>query len=397
VADYIPKAALAGILVVIAYSMVDKRRLALSWRSGGNARMVLVATLLSTLILPLEWAVFVGVFLSLVHVLRTTGKTDLTQLVPRAGSGFEEVPFNRAAESPVVTINMEGDLYFAAAEDLDYELLRCITPKTSVVVLRMKRLRAVGSTAMAMLGHFWTILRGRGIYLVVSGIEEELEGVLTRSGVRKQIGEENIFYADNKLFQSTELAMARAWSIVEMARRRSEAGAGPAHIDRLQITAGDIMSSRFIRFGNQHQLREAVWLMSEMLQHTKSISPEPLFLQDREGKLFGELSQWRILRALSAGVDADKDAGRQDHAVGEMLRRDFVKPIETIARRDLDRLRVDAPLARLLESAVAKDMQVTPVCDPEGRIKGLVHADDLLRGLQQAMVLADIEGAGFDE
>ena len=81
--------------------------------------MVLVGTLLSTLLLPLEYAVFIGVFLSIVILLRTTGKTDLTQLVPTDDSHFEEVPFNQAASSPVVTVNMEGDLYFAAAEDLE--------------------------------------------------------------------------------------------------------------------------------------------------------------------------------------------------------------------------------------------------------------------------------------
>ena len=124
----------------------------------------------STLVLPLEFAIFVGVGLSIVILLRVTGRTRLTQLVPRHGGGFEELPFQRAAPSPVVTVNMEGALYFAAAEDLDYELLGAITPETRVVVLRMKRLRAVGSTAMAILGHFWELLRKRNIYLVVCGI-----------------------------------------------------------------------------------------------------------------------------------------------------------------------------------------------------------------------------------
>jgi hypothetical protein len=75
------------------------------------------------------------------------------------------------------------------------------------------------------------------------------------------------------------------------------------------------------------------------------------------------------------------------------MRRDFTKSIDTIARLDLDRLGVGASLARLLDSSVQKDMQVTPVCDAEGRIKGLVSDDDLLRGLQQALVLADLQGA----
>jgi len=392
VANFIPKSALAGLLIVIAFSMIDRGRLKLTWRSGTSSRLVLAGTLGSTLILPLEYAIFIGVFLSIVILLRTTGKTDLTQLVPRDDTGFDELPFNRAAPSAVVTINMEGDLYFAAAEDLDYELLRCITPRTRVVVLRMKRLRAVGGTAMAMLEHFWTILREKNIYLVVCGIEEELEAVLTGSGLRTQIGEQNIFYADNKLFQSTELALARAWSIVKMQRRiDGTEDAEKTRADPDRIKAGDIMSPSCIRFGNQHQIREAVWLMSGLQQHTKSLSPEPLFLQDREAKLDGELTPWAILEALSAAAkDYDIDK-LDDPAVGELLRRDFTESIRSIAHFDLEHLQKDASLASLIESSVENDLQVIPICDSEKRIKGLVSTDDLLRGLEQALAVVNSE------
>ncbi len=291
IANYIPKASLAGLVIVIAYSMVDKRRLGLSWRTGRNSRIVLVGTLGSTLILPLEYAIFAGVSLSIVLLLRTIGRTDLTELVPREGGGFDEVPFNRAAPTPVVTVNMSGALYFAAAEDLDHEMLQCITPKTRVVVLRMKRLRAVGGTAMAMLEHFWEILRQRGITLVVCGIEDTLKGTMTGSGLRRKIGEQNIFYADNRLFQSMELALARAWSIVEREERLSgDLGMSTIALRSRVATAAELMSARCIRFGNQHQVREAAWLMSELHKHQRSISPEPLFLQDKEGKLSGELT-----------------------------------------------------------------------------------------------------------
>ena len=61
---------------------------------------------------------------------------------------------------------------------------------------------------------------------------------------------------------------------------------GRDHVERpggseagIVTTVGDIMSPRCIRFGNQHQLREATWLMSELYRHTRTISPETLFLQ----------------------------------------------------------------------------------------------------------------------
>ncbi|MDP6928205.1 MAG: SulP family inorganic anion transporter [Planctomycetota bacterium] len=379
VANFIPKAALAGILIVIAFTMVDRQRLQLAWRSGKSSRLVLLGTLGSTLILPLEFAIFVGVFLSFVVVLRTTGKTDLTQLVTRTDGGFDEVPFKRAAASPVATVNMEGDFYFAAADDLDYELLECITPQTRVIVLRMKRLRAVGSTAMAMLGHFSKLLRERGLHLVVCGIEGELERVMTGSGLRQRLGEENIFYADNKLFQSTELALARAWSIVEMEQRDDLATKVMGKAPDPKIRAGDIMSPRCIRFGDQHQLREALWLMSELQKHTKSLQPTPLFLQDEEAKLAGKISPWQILGVLAAGVEGSRDL--EDAAIGKMFRRDFARLIAEIARDDFARHGEDASLEDLLDSMATEDLQVVPICDDSGHIKGLVSADDVLRSV----------------
>lgn len=380
VANYIPKASLAGILVVIAYTMIDKRRLAVTWKSSRHSRMVLFGTLGSTLVLPLEYAIFVGVTLSLFLLLRVTGETDLTQLVPRTDTGFDEVPFERAAPSEVVTVNMEGDLYFAAAEDLDYKMLGCLTSKTRVVILRMKRLRAVGSTAMAILEHFWEILSKRDIHLVVCGIEDDLKSVMTKSGLRNQIGEQNIFYADNKLFQSTELALARAWSIVEMERVRlaSEEGEGSEHGGDL-VTAESLLDPKLLRFGNQHTLREAVWLMSEMLKRDEGKTATPLFLQNKEGKLDGGLSIWTMLSIMGKGLP--EMGGLSDEALGDHLRKSFGQSISEVCRKELPLLALDTPLHELVNTAVEADLAVLPICDEEGRLIGLVRSVDLLRGI----------------
>jgi len=395
VANNIPTAALAGLLIVTAYSMVDKQRIMMSWRSGRNSQIVLVGTITSALVLPLEFAIYVGVFLSLVVILRTTGKTDLAQLVHRGESGFEEVPFNSEPTSSIVTVNMEGDIYFAAAEDLDTELLRCIKPETRVVVLRMRGLRAVGSTAMAMLEHYWTLLRERRVHLVVSGIQKELEDVMTSTGVRSKIGETNIFFADNTLFQATELAMARAKSIVNWSRASAVSAQDSSPGER-PLQARDLMSKQCIRFGNKHQLREAVWLMSELHQHTKLLTSEPLFLQDREGKLFGELSPWQILECLAAGAEGQDTAELDDEQVAVLMRRDFTRSIRLIARTEVAQVSLKASLAQLLRVSAEQDQAVLPVCDEEIRIRGLLSADDLMRGLLASDV-SDREGGSLDD
>jgi SulP family sulfate permease len=384
-ANFIPKASLAGLLIVIAYSMIEKERLKLTWRSGANSRLVLGGTLASTLILPLEYAIFVGVFLSIVLLLRVTGSTDLTQLVQAPDSGFEEIPFNRAAPSEVVTVNMEGDLYFAAVEDLDYELVRCLTPKTRVVVLRMKRLRAVGSTAMAILAHYYELLDSRGIYLVVCGIEEQLTKVMTGSGLRQQIGEQNIFYADNKLFQSTELALARAWSIVEMERRREKPVPEVAKRATQLPSADVIMTRKCVRFGNQHQLREAVWLMSQMYRRIKSFTARPLFLQDMEGRLAGELQTRTILAEMAGHLK-----GREfpdDEALGARLAESFSQPISRMAETRLPVVEASDSILDIIRKSVQSTSCVVPVCDEEHRILGIVDEGQMIRGLGKVLQL----------
>ncbi len=379
-ANQIPKAALAGLLLVVAWGMVEKNRLSVTWKSGTSSRVVLFGTLAATLVLPLQYAIFVGVVLSVIVLLRLTSRIDLTQLVPHPESGFEEIPFNRAASSPVVTINLEGDLYFAAADDLDYELLRCIDDATRVVVLRMKRLRAAGSTAMAMLDHYHALLESRGIRLVVCGVEEELLRLMTVSGLRDRIGVRSIFRADNHLMQSTELACARAWSIVETERRRRgdptvvglrAVGTGPV--------ASSLMSRQCIRFGHRHPLREALWLMSEMLKESTSPAPLPLFLQDRDGRLFGELSVWRILAGATTG--GTPLASLDEPGLRSLMRDRFEVPIEGLARTDLPHLDPESGLDELVRAAAASSLPALPIRDVDGRLVGLLDAVDILRGV----------------
>ena len=145
------------------------------------------------------------------------------------------------------------------------------------------------------------------------------------------------------------------------------------------------MSKQCIRFGNKHQLREAVWLISELHQHTKSLSSEPLFLQDREGKLFGELSPWQILGELAAGAEGHDGKDLPDEQVAVLLRRDFVKPIRLIARTDVALGSPDSSLAHVLEASIQNDQQVVPICDGEGRMKGMLSSDDIVRGLMQSV------------
>lgn len=385
-ANYIPLACLAGIIMVTAVTMVQKDRLVMTWKSGRNSQVVVGGTLAATLLMPLETAVFVGVLLSIVILLRITAKPDLTQLVQHSEYGFEEVPFNQAAPEPVAIINLEGDLHFAAAEDLDYELLQALKPETRVVVLRMKRLRAVGSSAMAMLEHFHALLHARGIHLVVCGIEDEMSKVLTGSGLRKRIGEQNIFYADNRIFQSTELALARAMGIVEMQRSTSDTAARDSLRQTLAHTiAGDLMQKRCLRFGEGHQVREAMWLVSQFQKRMNTAHPQSVFLQSRIGELTAELDIPSILRHLATGVTDAEAATLDDEALARKIEPRLFDDIRKIARSADVTVNYDTPLSMVLWQASKNGFRAMPVADAHGRLGGAFDEIAMLRGLTKIL------------
>ncbi len=385
-ANYIPLASLAGIIVITAVTMIQKDRLSMTWRSGRNSQIVVGGTLAATLLMPLETAVFVGVLLSIVILLRITAKPDLTQLVHHSEFGFEEVPFNRAAPEPVAIINLEGDLHFAAAEDLDYELLQALKPETRVVVLRMKRLRAVGSSAMAMLEHFHSLLHARGIHLVVCGIEDEMSKVLTGSGLRKLIGEQNIFYADNRIFQSTELALARAMGIVEMDRSiSSDASRDTVRQTLVQTTAGDLMQKRCLRFGESHQVREAMWLVSQFQKRMQTVHPQSVFLQSREGKLTSELDIPSILRHLAKSVGTGDSTPKDEEALSRQIAPHLFDSIRSIARDASGTVSHDTPLADVFWQASQQGFRAMPVADSHGRLCGVFDEIAMLRGLTRIL------------
>src|SRR5690606_2857427 len=80
-----PQASLAGVLFVTAVGMVDLPRLGRIWGAGQTTRTLLIVTVVATLVLPLEWAIFLGMGLGLAQHL-AGGRTPRVELLaPRDG------------------------------------------------------------------------------------------------------------------------------------------------------------------------------------------------------------------------------------------------------------------------------------------------------------------------
>ena len=74
-----------------------------------------------------------------------------------------------------------------------------------------------------------------------------------------------------------------------------------------------------------------------------------------------------------------------DRQVADLLRRNFAKRINHIARTDVVRHRLDTPITALLRTSARQGQAVVPICDDAGRLKGYCMSNAMLAGLDESL------------
>lgn len=232
---YVPNAALAGVLMVIAFGLVEWTYLPRALKVGRGDALVWVMTFLSTLLVPLEYAIFIGVFLNIGLYLRTATKLHVREMIREDGQSGEQrfserELTDRTGERPVVLLQVEGDLFFGIADELGSRLTQLTeSSQTQVIILRMRRTHSVDATVIDVLERAAKDLRERGKYLLLCGVGTDLMGLLRRSGIVDLLGEANVIPTQPGLFGSVELALKRSEEL--LGRSVDTSGVRPAPPD----------------------------------------------------------------------------------------------------------------------------------------------------------------------
>jgi SulP family sulfate permease len=214
--ELIPLAALAGHLIVAAISLIDRTALKLVWQVSTPARVTLLVTLGSTLLLPLEWSLILGVGTRLVFYLRETSRDPQVIQLEMNGTYFVErpLPSKLISRQPVI-VSLRETLNFASVKSLDDFLPDPHDVEAPCVILRLRNQPTLGSTGIRLLLRYHAQIQRQGGHLLLSGVLPTLQKELEKSGALQIIGPKNVFYADDRLFHATEQALyrAQAWLV----------------------------------------------------------------------------------------------------------------------------------------------------------------------------------------
>ncbi len=115
-AAYLPNAAMAGILFLVAWGLIDFHHIDHIWHTSKAESAILAATLIGTLF-NLEAGIFLGVLLSLLMYLYRSSKPEVIPVVPAPEEGaYHFVRAKGRPECPQLRIvRINGSVYFGAA------------------------------------------------------------------------------------------------------------------------------------------------------------------------------------------------------------------------------------------------------------------------------------------
>lgn len=210
--ERIPLAALAGHLIIAAFSLINLGRIKLVWRVGFQGQMPMAATFIAALLLPLEYSIYLGVVLSLgFYVYTSSSRITIQRLGQLPDGRFQETPPPKTLpdREPII-IAVYGNLFFAAARTLEENLPQCDHTEFPVVVLRLKGNHYLGSTGIRILERYAERLHTRGGVLILTGVGEQIYNELQQTGALSRFGKDNIFTEDDILLGSTTKGLARA-------------------------------------------------------------------------------------------------------------------------------------------------------------------------------------------
>ncbi len=201
--DYIPRAALAVLVIAISFSLFNIRQIRICLRSTSDDALVIILTFLATLLAPLHVAIFIGVAISITLFLRKASKPFLAEYEFNEIGELREKEGKRARPIPAISIvHVEGDLFFGASELFRTQVQHIVAdPAIKVIILRLKNARHLDATSVMALEDLAIFMRRNGLHLLISGATKDVYKVLKRSGILETLqqgadrmqGESNIF------------------------------------------------------------------------------------------------------------------------------------------------------------------------------------------------------------
>ncbi len=190
----IPLATLAAILFVVAWNMSEARRFIKMIKRAPRADVViLLITFCLTVFADLVVAVNIGVILAILHFLRKMAiSVEVRQSSEfEMSQAFAQLNDGNLAKD-VLVFSVDGPFFFGATENFEQALAQTHTDP-SYLIIRLKWVPFIDITGLQTLENVIADLQRRGVNVMISGANAQVQGKLRKAGIIELIGKDNFF------------------------------------------------------------------------------------------------------------------------------------------------------------------------------------------------------------
>jgi SulP family sulfate permease len=206
--------AIAGLLIVVGFRTLKPTQIEMVWKTGMVQQAVMAVTFLFCLLIPLQYAVLLGVALAvLLYVVQQSNTVTVKAWKWEPGEMPIEYDAPAVVPSNEVTFLMPyGSVFFATAPLIEKELPD-VTEDTRnvVIVLGLRGEEDLGSTFLAVLERYAIDLQNHNSKLMLVGVGALMKDQLEKTKIAQTIGRENIFMRTDKIGE----AGTQAWDAAQ--------------------------------------------------------------------------------------------------------------------------------------------------------------------------------------
>jgi len=215
---YIPKAVLAGLLIVAASRLTDIERLRYVTCASGYDALLLFGTTLVTLIVGVEYSISIGVLASVLLFVPRAARLKRVPLIVTAERIVRERTPGDPAPQHVALYDFEGERFFGAAPELEKHLTAAFEEAKSHaithVVLRVKRLRNPDAVCLERLEHGLKDAQAAGFTILLAGLLPDLLAGIQRLGFDQWLPRECWFAEEDSPDSATLKAVRKAYNLL---------------------------------------------------------------------------------------------------------------------------------------------------------------------------------------
>jgi SulP family sulfate permease len=208
----VPMAALAAILLVVAYNMGDWREIHQLWKHGWTDRLVWMVTFALTVLADLTVAVQAGMILAaLLFIHRVAATTTVSRVTSDyVTTGRSHILQDKRLPPDVSIIRIHGPFLFGVTDKLT-DLATDLTDLKPIVILRLRNMTAIDGTGLHAIETFADAVHASGRALLVCGAPPQPARMMAAAEFHRHIGDENILPNIDAALARAESLRASSW------------------------------------------------------------------------------------------------------------------------------------------------------------------------------------------